>query len=78
VLKKKNVDEMEALRVENMYMKQKLKEENTMSLNSTRECVETSTRPNLTTVNSFEVSHKKPRFVSRDVYGTSIRKHPFF
>ena len=41
--KKKNVDEMEALRAENIYMKQKLKEENTMPLNSTREYVDTST-----------------------------------
>ena len=43
VLKKKNVDEMEALRAENIYMKQKLNEENTMPLNSTHEYVETST-----------------------------------
>ena len=34
-LKKKDVDEVETLRAENRYMKQKLKEENVMPLNST-------------------------------------------
>jgi len=70
MMKKKSTDEIKALKAENKYMKQKLKEENTIPLNSTREYVETA-------FNSFEVSHKKPRTVSRDVDRTSIRKHPF-
>jgi len=77
MLKKKSTDEIEALKVKNIYMKQKLKEEDTILFNLTREYVGSSIRPNPTTINNFDVSHRKSHIVSHDVYGSSIRKHPF-
>jgi len=77
MLKKKSTSEIEALKAENIYIKQKLKKEDTIPFNPTREYVGSSTQPNPTTINNFDASHRRQNTMSHDVCGTSIRKHPF-